>query len=357
LTRSAAGVGSPARKGQHLLTLQVSAVTFQVLSLSGGGFFGLYTVSVLEELERQIGVPIGSCFDLIAGTSVGGIIALAVAHEIPATEVKAAFEAHGPKIFSNRPAPRSRAEAWADLYRSLFKPKYKREPLRQTIVDIIGEGTLLGHLKHPCIVPAVNLTKGGPQVFKTDHHPSFKRDLHLKAVDVALATSSAPGYFPIAEVGDELFADGGLYANSPDLLALHEAEHFFRVPASDVRVLSIGTTTTRFSFSHEAGVNFGLLDWASRQRLVRAMISSQQLVVDYMLKHKLADRYLRLDIQQSREQEEGLALDVATLAAQRTIRGLAEATIREAVNQPALNQILGHRAAAPVFHNRHTLKP
>src|SRR5277367_2880466 len=77
--------------------------------------------------------------------------------------------------------------------------------------------TTIGDLKHPCIVPTVCLTKGGPQIFKTDHHADFSRDHRLKAVDVALATSAAPSYFPIAEIDDGLYADGGLYANSPDL--------------------------------------------------------------------------------------------------------------------------------------------
>lgn len=329
-------------------------MAFHILSLSGGGFFGLYSIAVLAALEQRAKAPIATRFDLIAGTSVGGILGLGLAREIPAKDIQAALEQHGASIFSNRPAPKGQAQKWTDLFRALFGPKYASAPLRETIAEIVGKETRLGDLKHPCIVPAVNLTKGGPQVFKTDHHPDFKRDLYRKVVDVALATSAAPSYFPIAEVGDELFADGGLYANSPDLLALHEAEHFFRAPLADIRILSIGTTTTRFSFSHHAGRDFGILAWATGQRLVRAMISSQQLVVDFMLQHKLGDRYLRLDRQQSREQEEDLALDVATEAAQKTIRGLAEATVRDAINHPSLEPFLNHQAPAAVFYNRNS---
>ena len=84
----------------------------------------------------------------------------------------------------------------------------------------------MGDLQHRVIIPAVNLTKGAPQMFKTAHHADFKRDHRLRLVDVALATAAAPTFFPISSIGDELFADGGLFANSPDLLALHEAEHF-----------------------------------------------------------------------------------------------------------------------------------
>lgn len=327
-------------------------MAFQILSLSGGGYFGLYTATVLAEIESIIGAPIASRFDLIAGTSVGGIIALGLAAEVPAREIKAAFEKNGTSIFSARHVPKGRFARAIDLGRSAFQPKYDGQALRETIIQLVGAEAKIGSLKHPCIVPSVNLTKGAPQVFKTDHHENFRRDHLLKIVDVALATSAAPSYFPIAEIGDELFADGGLYANSPDLLALHEAETFFGVPSDSVRVLSVGTTTARFAFSHKPGVRLGFVDWASGQRLVRSMLSSQQMIVDFMLKHKLGNRYLRLDIHQSREQEEDLALDAANTDAQKTIRGLAEATIREAVGKPDLPEFLKHVAAPPVFHYR-----
>jgi patatin-like phospholipase/acyl hydrolase len=211
---------------------------FHILSLSGGGFLGLYSISVLAGLEEHVGAPIARHVDLLAGTSVGGIIALGLAAEVPAAAIKAAFERNGTSIFSHRPAPVTKLEVMRDLYRALWKPKYQAEALHRTIIEIVGADTRLGDLKHRVIVPAVNLTKGKPQVFKTAHHADFRTDLHLKVVDVALATAAAPTYFPIAEIGDSLYADGGLYANSPDLLALHEAEHFLRQPCDAIHVLS-----------------------------------------------------------------------------------------------------------------------
>lgn len=188
---------------------------FQILSLSGGGYLGLYTICVLADLEDRIGAPLGSRFDLIAGTSVGGIIAIGIANEVPAARIKAAFETNGTRIVSDRRAPGTPIGKVADVLRSLSSPKYAPSPLRATIVDIIGADTRIGELKHPCIIPTVCLTKGGPQIFKTDHHPDFSRDHRLRAVDVALATSAAPAYFPIAVIDDSLYADGGLYANPP----------------------------------------------------------------------------------------------------------------------------------------------
>jgi patatin-like phospholipase/acyl hydrolase len=323
---------------------------FQILSLSGGGYLGLYTITVLSEFERRIKRPIASCFDLLAGTSIGGIIALGLAAEKSTDQIKVAFEKNGAAIFSSRPAPKTKAGELADFIRSFRSARYRSEPLRQTIVQILGANTLMGDLRHPVIVPAVNLTKGKPQIFKTDHHPDFKVDHTRNVVDVALATSAAPTYFPIATIGDEMFADGGLFANSPDLVALHEAEYFFKKKPEDIHILSVGTTTSKFSFSYTHGLNLGALAWA--RRFPQVLLSANQLDVEYMLRHKLGERYLRIDAEQSKEQERALGLDVATADAQKTIRGIATATAQEFVNNPMLMKILSCDAVPPVFYNR-----
>jgi uncharacterized protein len=158
---------------------------FQILALSGGGFFGLYTLTVLEALERITGDPIARRFDLLAGTSVGGIIALGLAAEIPAAEIKKVFESRGTRIFSARPAPFTTLETLKDLSRILFKPKYRSDHLRDAINELIPNDLRIGDLKHRLLIPVINLTKGRPQVFKTSHHPKFRLDLRLKVVDVA----------------------------------------------------------------------------------------------------------------------------------------------------------------------------
>ena len=323
---------------------------FQILSLSGGGYLGLYTITVLSELERDLGRPLVSCFDLLAGTSVGGIIVLGLSLGRSPEQIKSAFEENGASIFSNRPAPTSRLAETRDFLRSLFSPKYDETALRDTIVHIVGEDTQLRDLKRPVVVPAVNLTKGSPQIFKTDHHPNFQRDHRLRVVDIALATSAAPTYFPLAEIGDELYADGGLFANSPDLLALHEAEHFFDAPTSDIRMLSVGTTTTQFSFSHTTGRHLGIMGWG--RRLAPTLLSSQQLDNSYIVQHKLGDYYIRIDEVQSKEQERDLGLDVATTNAKKTIRGLASGSVQAAINKDALQQILAYEAPPPKFYHR-----
>jgi hypothetical protein len=149
-----------------------------------------------------------------------------------------------------------------------------------------------------------------------------------------------------------MFADGGLYANSPDQLALHEAEHFLKQPLNEIKVLSIGTTTAKFSFSNATGTNLGWLGWMRNQRLTSAMIASQQLNADYMLRHRLGGAYLRIDQEQSKEQERELRLDVASESARNDLLGLAEASAREHLPKPTLKAMLAHTAAQPLFHHR-----
>jgi uncharacterized protein len=131
-----------------------------------GGYFGLYTISILADIEERIAAPLGTRFDLIAGTSVGGLIAIGIANDIPATRIKQAFERNGTEIFSARHPPRTAVGKFVDVLRSAIKPKYDPSALRKTIVEIIGPDTCIGDLKHPCIIPTVCLTKGGPQIFK-----------------------------------------------------------------------------------------------------------------------------------------------------------------------------------------------
>ncbi|WP_287304595.1 CBASS cGAMP-activated phospholipase [Mesorhizobium sp.] len=322
---------------------------FQILSLSGGGFLGLYTAIVLAELEEVSGQPLADRFDLIAGTSVGGILGIAVAARVPMSKVVAAFEEHGHEIFSDRPVPQGRFRQKLELRRNALGAKYRPAKLREVIVDLVGEHSKMQDLSQRLIVPAVNLTKGSPQLFKTPHHETILRDGRLALLDVALATSAAPTFFPVHAISGELFADGGLFANSPDQQALHEAEHFLGQDAATVKMVSVGTTTSQFSISNATSPNMGWIDWMSDQRLPKVMIAAQQIIADAVMKHRLGGNYLRIDRQQSAEQERFLALDVANRAAVLDLRALAEASIRENINSPLLKSAMAHNAPQQKF--------
>lgn len=319
---------------------------FQALALTGGGYRGLFTAHALATMEAEIKAPIASCFDLTCGTSIGGIVALAAAFEVKMEAVVKVFLEYGDQIFPIHKAPNGKMEVAWDLYKHSKKARYSVEPLREAITKLIPENAVLGDALHPVAIPSVNVTQGQPQVFKTRHKEEWNRDWKLKVLDVALATSAAPTFFELAEIQGSYYADGGLFANAPDLIALHEAEYFFNVPVSAIKILSVGTTTKSYSISSSAGRNFGISDWMQDQRLFSVMISAQQQMVDQLVKHRLQGNYFRIDHEPSHEQSADLGLDVATESAKKTLIALAYKTVTDVLtselstyltNKPQLN--------------------
>lgn len=316
---------------------------FHALALTGGGFRGIFTAQVLANIETKTQRPVGQVFDLLCGTSIGGIVALAAAFEIPMSKVVEVFTSRGLSIFpSGQRAPTSGLAKTIDLIRHLRKPRYSTQPLREAIEALIPKNTLLGEALHPVAIPAVNLTQGSPQVFKTRHKEQWERDSKFRVTDIALATAAAPTFFELAEIGGDRYADGGMFANAPDQIALHEAEHYFNVDASQVHILSVGTTTKSYSVAHSAGLSFGIGDWMDDTRLFSVMISAQQQFIAQIMRHRLGDRYVRIDREPSHEQAEELGLDIATKDAAATLISLANKAVTDIINSD-LTPFLGHK--------------
>lgn len=177
---------------------------FQALALTGGGFRGLFAAQALQCMEEHIGHPIGRHFDISCGTSIGGIVALAVAFEIPMKKVVEVFTDLGEEIFPLHSQPEGKWQIGCDLFKHRNRPRYSSASLREVIASLIPVDALLGDAIHPVAIPAVNVTEGCPQVFKTRHKTEWHRDWKLKAIDVALATSAAPTFFELAEVSGSL---------------------------------------------------------------------------------------------------------------------------------------------------------
>lgn len=299
---------------------------YRILSLAGGGYLGFYTACVLAELEARAGRPLGRCFDLIAGTSVGGILALGLAFEVPAARMRQLFAKRGVDIFSARPLATSAVGNLLDLTRSVWGPKYSGEPLRKALEEELGGRTLL-QARHHVVVPAVNVSKSMTKIFKTPHAARSTGDEQVRAVDAAMATCAAPAYFPAVRIGEDLFADGGMFAVAPDLVALHEAEQFVGVDAADTDMLSIGTGTLRYAPAHGVGEDDGAVGWLAEGRMMLTLISVQQQHVQAMMLDRLKDRYLHLDALWPAHA--GLGIDVATAAAAKTLAALASETLRQ----------------------------
>jgi patatin-like phospholipase/acyl hydrolase len=324
------------------------ASRFQILALSGGGFRGLYTARILADIEQHIREPIARKFDLIAGTSIGGILALALAREIPASEMVALFERHGGAIFKKRFTPLG-----------FLRASYDPSPLRDLLSGpaLFGD-RLLGSCKHRVIIPSINYTSGQPVTFKTPHAASFVRDHTLRLVDIALATSAAPMYFPRHVFGNSQYVDGGLFANAPGLLALHEAETVLGQAVDDVHLLSIGTMSSLFTVNPKRNRAGGTLDWGgifpanTPKRLFGLAISVQESITNSMLKHRLTDkRYLHVDDILSNDKAHAVALDKTDHAAREALLGSATEQSKRCLGNDRFMQFLKHTPTTPVFYH------
>jgi hypothetical protein len=214
---------------------------FKILSIDGGGIKGLYSSTILEHLEEEFNCCISDYFDMLCGTSTGGLIALALSLKIPATEISEIYKKHGQKIFPRKP------KWWGTIKQTLFRGKYSDEGLRKILSEIFGERKLKESNNLLCI-PTYSITDGRPWVFKYDHKEgNLSRDNKAQFVDVALATSAAPTYFPVCEIDyydNKQFVDGGVWANNPTLVGVIEAIKYFVGRSKEfdsIQVLSISS--------------------------------------------------------------------------------------------------------------------
>ena len=292
-------------------------MTFRILSLDGGGIRGAFTASFLAEIEKRLGVRVGEYFDLVAGTSTGAMIAIAVSAGVPASRIAELYEKAGPEIFMPRPdyKPRKlRHRILSSVFRrrvqkrlpvridDLLQTKYASEPLKAALNEVFGDERIGSLRQCRVVIPAVDATAGKVVVFKTPHLPNLSRDRHESLVDVLLATTAAPTYFPHAAIGGGgAFLDGGLWANNPSLVAYTEAmkirgactrEVDRPFMPEDVQILSIGTGQQRYSLM-PPGENAGLGWWGPKVFDVMSMSQSQG--VDCHLKYLLGDRYWRIN--------------------------------------------------------------
>lgn len=317
--------------------------TYHVLALSGGGYRGLYTATVLAELEIALGRPIASHFDLICGTSAGGMLALGLAAEIPAQELKAMFEDEGNRIFGCRSLSRRLLGFWLNA-------KHDSKGLKEVLSERFQDITI-GNLKHRVLVPAVNYSTGRGQFFKTPHHPSFELDHHMRIVDVALATAAAPVYFPLARNNRGVFADGGLVGNAPGLFGLHEVNTFL-TPDQDalIRVLSIGTMTIGATIRGNANLDRGFGKW--RGGLFDLVISAQESSVDYMLRQSLGNKYFQIDDKATPDQSKDVkALDRVSIGATNTLKARGSHAAQRALGDPLFKPFRTHQAGIPIFYH------
>lgn len=214
----------------------------KILCLEGGGVNGVFAAQILADVEdelREQGKPhfAGEYFDLIAGTSTGGIIALGLALRIPARTILEFYLNKSSLIFPRRRVARELREKVR--FAALNKTMYANTELIGELKSAFEDKTL-GDAKTRLIIPSYFLDGRKMVVFKTRHHALFQHDYKLPAWEVAAATSAAPYYLDSYKMEDErAFADGGIWANNPSMVAVAEAVEYCGWSAHDIDILSI----------------------------------------------------------------------------------------------------------------------
>ncbi|PKW25740.1 CBASS cGAMP-activated phospholipase [Phycicoccus duodecadis] len=259
----------------------------QVLALDGGGAKALFTINVLARLEEDLGVCITDAFDLIAGTSAGGIIALGLGAGLSPAEIADHYESLVTTIF---PASRRTRRS---LMRRITHPQYDADALTEALKDVLGD-RLLGESVKPLVVTSWDVRSGEVHLFKTPHHRRLTRDWKIPMVDVARATSAAPTFFAPATVDDQHLIDGGIWANNPSVVAIAEAVSMLEAPLSQIKVLNVGTTDTLGMLPNSIHTG-GLKAWLPHvlPLLMRAGSKSGEGVAEHLVG---PENYTRFDV-------------------------------------------------------------
>lgn len=276
----------------------------KILSIDGGGIKGIYAASFFAVIEEKCKVSICDYFDLIAGTSTGGIIAAALAYGIPAKNILELYFQEGKNIF-----PRHRI--W-----SLGSGKYDTYPLKNALEKVFSD-VYIKDCKTRLLMPAYNLTTNKVRVFKTPHAPDLYIDKDLKVVDCVLATTAAPLFFVPYAMSGGVFVDGGVGANNPSLIALVEALTRCGWDLSDIALLSIGSTNELGPA--KGNEKMGLKDALTVQK---CFMNAESQYADNICRIMLCkDQYIRVNQEIMKAQ---VALDKATVEAMNLLKSWGE---------------------------------
>lgn len=241
----------------------------RILSIDGGGIKGTLPAAFLKELEQDLPEPIGSYFDLIAGTSTGGILAIGFGLGLTARELLDLYESRGPAIFGQEElvdAPESALRRkWhqlRDFRRHLSQPKHDAGVLARELDNVLN-GASLGDARTRLVIPAWDPDLRQPYIYKTAHHERLTTDYRKSALDAALATAAAPTYFKRHRTSDDVgLTDGGTWANNPTAIAVVEATSILGWDPKEIQVLSLGCSDEVYMLPEEPGLaqlNVGIL--------------------------------------------------------------------------------------------------
>jgi patatin-like phospholipase/acyl hydrolase len=270
----------------------------RILSIDGGGIRGIIPAMLLAELERRSGKRVPELFDLVAGTSTGGILALGLTCPDPADPTRARYggqdlvelyDVHGATIF-NRSAIRRLPGA------ELFEERYSADGLEGLLQEYFGAARLKDSLVR-VLITAYELERRTAFFFKSwkaRKDPAYDFSL----VDVARATSAAPTYFEPHRIdaGNDYYSlvDGGVFANNPAMCALAEAFRGAEGEVPEVVLVSLGTGELTRRIRHRDATGFGLARWA--RPIISVMMDGVNDSVRYQCDQILGPGHFRFQV-------------------------------------------------------------
>ena len=317
---------------------------FKVLSLDGGGMRGYYSSYYLDKLNKlainkfhNTNFDLCKRFNMLVGTSTGAIIACGIANKMELNAISSIYKKYGMRIFPKK-IP---TNLWHFL----------KQPLRtRASINKAGSNALLIALKEAfrdktlkqiyhetdtaLVIPSVDMTTHKSYIFKTPHNiDTNSRDDHITLVDACMASSAAPVYRSLASVDNNLFADGGLYANNPILIALSEALRLTKDNGQKIEIYCLGLSTITGRVLNSKNPHWGYLKWKFGSKAINLSINCQEFVFDYLARElsKYIDRDISIirfpQIDISDEQSDLLDLDNASEESLEVMEQLADRSI------------------------------
>lgn len=316
-----------------------SGQRFRILCLDGGGIRGAFTAAALARWEEMSNLAVADHFDLIAGTSTGGILAIALGLGLSAGDIVRFYKKQGPAIF---PLTGILDRLWRGIA-NIVRAKFDASDLEKQLsfaYDRGGRVATLADSQRRLLITSYDLIGNALRLYRTNHHPAVKGHDHLRAVVVARATSAAPTYFKPEPVDDPIApqeaVDGGVWANCPALAALGEAVGVLKIPLNRIDMLSVGTAGM-LTFVADPSAQ-GLVGWGPKAPDL--FMNSQMDATLCYIEQLLGERFLRVDDHRPRVQTMDNPDDLDFLIG----RG---AKVGEDVAQHVLSRFVNGVGAAP----------
>jgi patatin-like phospholipase/acyl hydrolase len=284
---------NPALQGASKPEPTSSPRTVKILAIDGGGIRGIIPAVILSEIQKRLGTDLNKVFDLISGTSTGGIIALGIGtacnggQPYSADQLLEFYVKNGPSIFKKN---------FLTPERELILPKYSPDSLEATLEKLFGAAEFQAALT-PLLISSYDLQSQLPFFFKS-HKIAAQPNYNWRLVSIARATSAAPTFFPplhlVRGAEDYALVDGGVYVNNPAMGAYAEARTIYP-DAKEFVIVSAGTGNRQDQIQFSRVKDWGLLGWA--KEIVPVFMDSVSEAVDFELNVMPGCKYYRLQVE------------------------------------------------------------